>query len=229
MKELVSRWGREVQRAVSWHRRLVAAGLAGGAVAAGITALTPAPPPTVAVLAAGRDLAAGKLLENSDLSPVRLPSEAVPAGALREGDAVAGRVLAGPMRRGEPLTDVRLVGPTLLAGHGPGLVGAPVRIADPGAVRLLRPGDVVDVLAAETSLAGLTGEPAAPAAAQAPAARVVAGGVRVLAVPAEEESALAGSDAGGGALVVLATGADVASALARAAVTARLSVTLRPA
>ncbi|MDP9399122.1 MAG: SAF domain-containing protein, partial [Actinomycetota bacterium] len=173
----MARWGREVRRAVSWHRRLVAAALAGGAVAAGIGALAPAPPPTVPVLAAARDLAAGAPLAPPDLALVRLPPDAVPAGALHDGAAVTGRVLAGAIRRGEPLTDVRLVGASLLAGLGRDLVAAPVRIADAGAVRLLQPGDLVDVLAAETALPTGADDPGAAAANPASAARVVAASV----------------------------------------------------
>jgi hypothetical protein len=40
-----------------------------------------------------------------------------------------GRTLAGPVRAGEPVTDVRLVSPSLAAGY-PGRVLVPVRIAD---------------------------------------------------------------------------------------------------
>ena len=59
-----------------------------------------------------------------------------------------GRTLAAPLREGEPVTDVRVVAEGLLAGY-PSLVAAPVRIADAGAVRLLRVGDRVDVVATD--------------------------------------------------------------------------------
>ncbi|MFV2177770.1 SAF domain-containing protein [Actinomadura sp. LOL_016] len=108
--------------------------------------LRPGPPPAVRVLAAARDLPAGATLAPSDVRPVSLPPEAVPSGALR-ADA-AGRVLAGPMRRGEPLTDVRVIGDRLLRGYGPDKVATPIRIADADTVRLVRPGDRIDVLAA---------------------------------------------------------------------------------
>jgi multisubunit Na+/H+ antiporter MnhG subunit len=115
------------------------------------------------------------------------------------------------MRRGEPLTDVRLVGPALLGSLArDGLVAAPVRIADAGASRLLKPGDIVDVLAANDR----------DTRASAP---VLAHGVRVITVPAAEDAA-GGLDSG--ALVVLATTPATAALLARAAVTARLSVTI---
>ena len=59
----------------------------------------------------------------------------MPAGALRDVTALLGRVLAAPVRRGEPITDVRLVGPSLLGATTAGLVAVPVRIADAGRVR----------------------------------------------------------------------------------------------
>ncbi|MGO4459623.1 hypothetical protein AB4039_20340 [Streptomyces sp. M-16] len=84
------------------------------------------------------------------------------------------------------------------------LVSAPVRIADAATVRLLRPGDRVDVVAAER-----TGPP-----------RVVAAGARVTEVPEPEK----GGD--GGALVVLSVPRDTARALVGAGTVARLAVTL---
>lgn len=202
----------ELRRAVSWHRRLLAAGLVAAAVAFSLSALSPASPPTVAVLVAASDLPGGQRIDAGDVRTARLPADAVPEGALT-GARAAGAILAAPVRRGEVLTDVRLVGRALLSTLGPAeLVGAPVRIADAGAVALLRSGDTVDVLAAS-----------APQATGEASASVVASRVRVLAVPG------AGADPAGtadGALVVLAVTADAASSLARAAVDSRLSVTL---
>lgn len=235
---------RDLRRAVSWHRRLLAAGLAAAAVAFGLSALSPAPAPTVAVLAASRDLPGGAALVEADLHTVRMPPAAVPAGALRPGAAVLGRLVAGPVRRGEALTDVRLVGPDLLAALGGPAAGAevvavPVRIADAGSVALLRSGDHIDVLAAGIQpaaaqvppAAGGTGTGTGGAGGPAPAGSdlragstvVVAADVPVLSVPVEgRESALSE-----GALVVLATTPRVAAQLAAAAVSARLSITLR--
>ena len=129
--------------------------------------------------------------------------------------ALAGRVLAGPVRAGEPITDVRLVGRSLLEGYGERLVAAPVRIADAESARLLRAGDVIDVLAATAAAESGAGE-----------ARLVAAGVRVVVVPLVEESALGGGSFGEGALVVLATSPETATRLASAAVTSRLSLTI---
>ncbi|MEU9003652.1 hypothetical protein, partial [Streptomyces sp. NPDC048551] len=87
------------------------------------------------------------------------------------------------------------------------MVSAPVRIADAATVRLLRPGDRVDVVAAER-----TGPP-----------RVVAESARVAEVPAPDADKGVGD---GGALVVLSVPRDTARALVGAGAAARLAVTL---
>ncbi|CAM5470464.1 hypothetical protein SAVIM338S_03113 [Streptomyces avidinii] len=85
------------------------------------------------------------------------------------------------------------------------LVSAPVRIADAGTVRLLRPGDRVDVVAAERA-----GPP-----------RVVAAGARVAEVPDPEAGV-----GDGGALVVLSVPRETARVLVGAGTVSRLAVTL---
>ncbi|HVF03813.1 MAG TPA: Flp pilus assembly protein CpaB [Frankiaceae bacterium] len=238
-----------LHRALAARRRVVAALLAGLAVLASLSALRPPGPPTVHVLAAARDLAAGAALTLDDLRSVALPAGAVPAGALEPGASVLGRLVAGPVRAGEPLTDVRLVGPALLSALAPGAVAVPVRFADGGAVALLRPGDRIDVLAADadayagvaagdTALALLDAVPGGPAPAAAgtpgpapplpparaePAtARAVAVDVVVLAVPTDDDAV-----SRDGALVVVACTPAVARALAAAAAHAQLSPALR--
>jgi Flp pilus assembly protein CpaB len=202
----LQRWQRDLARATRRHRGLLSAGLAAAAVAAALPTLAPPAPPTVQLVAAAHDLAAGTPLAAADLRVVSWPRSVAPAGALATVDDVVGRVLAGPVRTGEALTDVRLIGAALLA-RGTKLVAAPVRLADPATAALLRAGDHVDVLAVRTT------EPQA-------AAVTVASGLSVLAVPAPGE---ADPD---GALVVLAATPDTAARLAAAAVGSRLSVTV---
>ncbi|MET9802560.1 hypothetical protein [Streptomyces sp. NPDC006368] len=84
-----------------------------------------------------------------------------------------------------------------------------MRIADGATVRLLRPGDRVDVIAAGVSPSG-DGD-----------ARVVASGVRVADVPRTPEPS-----PDGGALVVLSVPRATATALAGAAAGSRLAVIL---
>jgi Flp pilus assembly protein CpaB len=171
------------------------------------------------VAAAARDLSGGTTISADDLRMVKVPPESVPDGAITDEAQLTGRVLAVPVRAGETITDVRLVGPALLAGYGDQLVAAPVRIADAGSAALLQPGDVIDVLAAD-------GVDRADGETVAREARLVASDVRVVAVPRDDESALSGGDLGAGALVVLATTSRTAARLASAAVTARLSLTI---
>lgn len=180
-----------------------------------VLALRPAPVPAagvsppVPVVVAARDLPAGTALSATDVVRTELPRGAAPDGAMRDAGTLVGRLLAAPVRRGEPLTDVRLAGAGLLDAGDTDLLAVPVRLADAATAALLHAGDHVDVLAAATS-------PGAAAQAQ-----VVVDDAQVLAVPATAQ------DSGDGALVVLAADAEVARRLAAAAVSSRLSVAVR--
>lgn len=191
--------------AVSRHRALLAAGLVAASVAAGLTAVEPDPEVRVEVLSAARDLPSGALLAADDLAPLELPAGAVPSGALHDTALAVGRLVSGPVRRGEALTDVRLLGTGLLTGSDG--VAVPVRLADPASAALVQAGDRVDVLSAPPEGAS--------------SASTVASGVTVLAVPALSD------DPGEGALVVVAAPSAVAARLAAAAVTGRLSLAVR--
>lgn len=127
-------------------RRLVAGALA---VAAVVTALRGDPDSErVAVVVAAHDLQPGVVLTSQDLEISEREAGAVPDGTRTSVTSVTGRTLAGPMRAGEPLTDVRILGPRL-AESAAGMEDArivPLRLADPGVAGLLREGDRVDVL-----------------------------------------------------------------------------------
>jgi pilus assembly protein CpaB len=209
-------WLRELRRAASWHRRLLVAGLLAASVAFGIQAVTPPPPRTESVLVAARDLASGTRLSPDDVRLKGLAPASLPDGALRTRNLAAGRTLGAPVRKGEVLTDVRLVSRSLLDSYGDGLVATPVRIADAASVRLVVPGDVVDVLAAGPGGDG-----------SAPSARVVAAAVPIVTIPPAGGSALGETDVGQGALVVVVTSPETATRLAAAAVTDRLSLVIR--
>ncbi len=177
------------------------------------------------VLAAAHDLVGGSALTPADVKSVALPRAAVPDGALHPGDEIASLTLSSAVRAGEPLTDVRFASGTVVPDPGEGLVATPVRIADAGAVRLLRAGDVVDVLAARTSASADLG---ATTESLDGHATVVAGAVSVLAVPRADGSGLVDQGTmGEGALIVLATTPDQAGLLAGASVNARLMVLMR--
>lgn len=187
------------------HRRLLSALLAALAVLVVVRTLAPATPPRRAVVVAARDLMSGLTLAGGDVSVEQVPPEVVPQGSVSSPAQLLGRVVAGPMRAGEPVTDRRLLGRPLLSGYPPGLVAAAVRIRDAAVVGLLQVGDRISVYAAggDTSYAGL-----------------VVRRATVVTLPQVAD------DAQQGGLVVLAVTPAQAAALAQASATAPLSVTL---
>jgi Flp pilus assembly protein CpaB len=66
-----------------------------------------------------------------------------------------GERLAGPVRRGEPLTSGRLVGTDLTTGLPPGTVAVPVPLADDTVGQVVHPGDRIDLLAMPTAVGGI--------------------------------------------------------------------------
>jgi Flp pilus assembly protein CpaB len=139
------RLGRQTRRHLVARRRLLAAMFAAVAVAAALRVLAPPEPATVAVPVAAHDLPAGTVLGTDDVATARMPEGLTPAGASSDP---RGATLAAPVRRGEVLTDARLVGqPAITAPDG--LVAAPVRLPDAQAAALLRAGDRIDLLATD--------------------------------------------------------------------------------
>lgn len=129
-------------------RRLAALGLV---LAAGVLAVRPAAaetPATASVVVAVRDLAPGVTLGAADVAVRRWSPGERPAGGLSRVVDAVGRVTAGAVRAGEPLTDVRLLGTAAirLSGGDPSSVAVPVRLADPAVGDLLHPGARVDVV-----------------------------------------------------------------------------------
>ena len=188
-------------------RRSLAGLLAAGAL---VLVLRPAPAepagpdPGVPVVTAAADLPAGTQLGTADLVVARLPS--APGGVVADPADLVGQTLAGPVRAGEPVTDVRLVGSGLTALLPAGTVAAPVRTADAAVSALPRAGDRVDVLASTDG---------------DPRARVVAADALVLlAAPP------AGDPAAG--LLLLAVDGGTAADLAATATTSTLTLSLPP-
>jgi pilus assembly protein CpaB len=228
------------------HRRLLAATCAAASVAFAINAVRAPATGGVRVLAAARDLRADESLDPGDVTTIDLPARAVPAAVLRPAArAVTGARLTGPMRRGEPLTDVAIRRTNQWGTSGQrGSVATPVRIADAAAARLLHTGDRVDVLtagsgdpsAAAPDVSGEGADGSAPATddsvepGESPTdngtgipggATLVASGVRVIAVPGKASAQFAEE----GALLLLETTREQARALAAVANT-RLSITI---
>lgn len=201
---------RRVRRAVLARRRLLAAACVGVAVLAGLRATSPVAPPRVEVPVLTRDVPAGAVLVAGDVAMVGYSPEAVPDGVVADPQ---GRMVAGPVARGEPITATRLLGPGLLgevdgtgrpAGvrAGVGLTAMPVRFPDSAMAGLLRVGDLLDVLAVDPQ----GGEP-----------REVSADARVLALPQPPASGTA-TDGLPGQLVVLGVASGTVTQVADASV-----------
>jgi len=156
-----------------WTRTMVARRVAAGAlvVLAAVAALRPDPSDRhTDVVVAARDLASGVELVAADLRIESRSATAIPDGSETDVDRLVGTTLAGPARRGEVLTDVRVLSSRLAeAAVGPDARVVPVHLADTALLDLVRPGDVVDVLAVSGAVASAGG---AAVAAERP--RVVA-------------------------------------------------------
>ncbi|MEQ3551790.1 SAF domain-containing protein [Pseudonocardia nematodicida] len=207
------RWWERWRHGPGWARALLLRRVAAAllAAAAVVVALLPAPgDERVGVLVATRDLLPGAALAPDDVAVVGWPAALVPGGVLRTADDAGGRVLAGPLRAGEPVTDLRLVGSEIaVRTAGPGASTVPLRPADPAVAALLSPGARVDVVA---------GGPDGP--------RVLAARAAVVAVfPAAGTGTATGSDPG--PLVLVALPAPEATAVAAATLADQVTVTLR--
>jgi len=194
---------RAVRHQLRRRRPLIAAVLAAAACLAGLRTLAPPPADTVDVLVAARDLPSGTRLDDDDLVLRAFPTELAPPDA---STAAAGHVLAGPIGRGEVLTDVRVVGPGLAQAQ-PGETILPVRLPDAGMATLLRPGDEIDLVATDPGTGAST---------------VVARDVTVLATPTGAPEGPAGGS--GGALVVVSASAEEAIDITSAALAQFLTV-----
>ncbi|MGH3350099.1 MAG: SAF domain-containing protein [Nocardioides sp.] len=142
-------FARRVRRGVLAHRRLLAFLLTAAAVATGLSATRPHPPDTSTMTVASRDLPVGTVLGAADLIDVETDPNSMPADL---AETPVGERLAAPLRRGEPVTDVRLVGPELTEGY-PDLVAVPVRLPDAEMAGLLHVGDTVDLYATDPATA----------------------------------------------------------------------------
>lgn len=156
-----------------------------------------------------RDLAPGIELTPADVSVEARAVPAVPAGAQTRVDAVVGTTLAGPARRGEVLTDVRMLGPRLAeSAAGPDARMVPIPLPDAALMDLLRPGDVVDIVAAPSD--------------ESTEARLIATDAVVILVSAKDS----GLGARNGRVVLVALPAPAAKVVAGAVLVQAVTITL---
>lgn len=195
-------------RAASWHRRKLAVLAALAAVLTGISAAAPEGPAMITVVKARSQLPGGTVVSAADLVLDRVAASDIPEGALTDPDALIGKTLAAPVAENQILTP--LTASVVRTSVSPGHVIAPLRLADTALGALIRPGDVVDVIAANT---------------QVEQAVVVAAGARVVTIPdLPDDRAGPGPD---GALVLIDVDAQTASIVAQAAASSTLSVIWR--
>jgi Flp pilus assembly protein CpaB len=207
----ISQWLRPDWSRTLLARRIAAAGLV---VLAGVAALRPDPDSERAqVVVAVRDLSPGAALTADDLRLEKRLIPTIPDGAQSNIDTTIGSTLAGPTRRGEVLTDVRLLGRRLAESTaGPDARIVPVHPVDSALADLVRPGDVVDVVAAsETSSQS---NPTVPS--------VIATDAIVVLVSAKQKAQAATSDR----VVLVALPAASANAVAGAALVQTVTLTL---
>lgn len=198
-----------------WPRTLAARRVAAGAlvILAAVIALRSDPQgDRTEIVVATRDLASGIELTADDVRLENRTAATVPDGSQSDMGAVVGATLAGPARRGEVLTDVRVLGPRLAESvAGPDARIVPLPLADSALLDLVRPGDVVDVLAAGVD---------APAGADARPQLVATDAVVVL-VSEKPKGAGNGSDR----VVLVALPAHAANDVAAAALVQTVTLT----
>lgn len=144
-------------RVLAWHAR-PAVGVVGLLIACAVAAriAAPPPPPTVPMVVTAREVVAGAELAASDLRVAAVPRPLVPAGsatvdAVTTPDLLAGligRRAAVDLPRGLAVVETLLEGERFGVQPPAGAVVVPVRL-DAAVVRLLRPGDRVDLVAAQ--------------------------------------------------------------------------------
>lgn len=194
-----------------WTRTIAARRVIAGllVVLAGVTAFRSDPDgERREVVIASRDISPGAELTADDVRVDLVPTEPLPDGALDDLEAVIGDVPAGPIRRGEVITDVRVLDSRLAeATAGPNARIVPLHLTDQALLDLVRAGDVVDVLAAPT------GDNARP--------QVVASGAVVVMVSPKPKSPTSGGDR----IILVALPADTANAVAAATLTDAVTLT----
>jgi pilus assembly protein CpaB len=197
---------RALARAASWHRRKLAVVAAIAAVLTGISAAAPEGPAMITVVKAKFQLPGGTIVAAADLMVDSAVASDVPDGVLTDPNVLVGKTLAAPVAENQMMTLLTTTAArsTLPSGH----VIAPLKLADSSLTALLRPGEVVDIVAAD------------PQAEQP--ARVIASGARIVTVPeVPDDRAGPGPDGG---LVLIDVDSHTAALVAQAAESATLSI-----
>jgi Flp pilus assembly protein CpaB len=139
---------RRILDLVRWHRRGLAAVLAGVVVFAGLSAVTRTDAADlVTVVVTTRLVTAGSTVTRDDVKLARLPPPAVPEGALTLAQDAIGKVAGTGIRTGQILTDLTLVG----GAASDGSVVLSVKLDNPELAVLAPPGTRVTLFATTSS------------------------------------------------------------------------------
>lgn len=194
-------------------RRVLAAALLLAAIVLVVTPAGAAHDSMVPTAVAARDLAPGTVVHPTDLRVARIPRSERPPDALGTPQSAGDRLVAGPVRAGQPLTNSGLLSQESSRDGDQGMGTVPIRLADAGVAELLRPGTRVDVVTAE---AGDVSR------------QILAEAATVISVTGDAAGEpTAGATAGTGPLVLIAVPRETATTVAAAALGLRVTVTLR--
>lgn len=182
---------------------------------AGVAALRPDPAGERAdAVVATHDLPPGTALTADDVRVESRLATTLPDGSQADLSMVLGATLTSPTRRGEVLTDARLLGSRLAeVTAGPGARIVPLHLTDGALIDLVRAGDVVDVLAAP---------PADPAPNTPAVSKVVATDAVVVLVSPRQKA----QSADGDRVVLVALPARVANTVAGSVLGQTVTLTL---
>ncbi|OIQ71649.1 flagellar basal body P-ring biosynthesis protein FlgA [mine drainage metagenome] len=148
---------------------------------------------SVKTLVATEEIASGTVIIAKDVALREVPIHLVADGSFHALEDAVGQIAVGGIRRGEMITDARVVAPSLLTDSG--RVAIAITLSDPANAQLVHAGDHVDVLASQDGTFAGTA---------ATGARVVATDVEVLSTSSHDSRGA----------VVLAVSAKDAQAIA---------------
>lgn len=189
---------------LSLKRRMIAALLAVVGVLLLVGTFHGSSGATVKTLVATHEIVSGAVIATKDVSLRDLPIHLVADGSLHSTSDAIGQIAVGAIRRGEVITDARVVAPSLLGDDG--MVAIAITLNNSANAQLVHAGDRVDVLVSQGGAIATDG---------ATPARIVASDVEVLSTKSHEQSGV----------VVLAVSAKDAQAIA--GVEDRITLVLR--
>lgn len=196
---------RRIRRFISWHRRWLAALAAAICIFALAQVIAPPTPSGVDVVLVTSAVAAGAVVTGEQVTVASVPAQYVPPTAITAVDDVVGQVAVAALDEGTMISEG-----LLLAQSAPpaGMLFVPVRLPDSGLAAVLTPGGRV-------TLVTVAGDGVSS---------VLAESLRVVALPATQESLVGGTT--DGILVVLEVPIGLAPVVSTASLQRSLSVAL---